>query len=43
MWRIPASGTWSDYITPGGMEVLKMDFPANIDLLWKGIFNKDYK
>jgi LCP family protein required for cell wall assembly len=38
--RIPADNTWSSYVTPSGMDVLQLDFDANVEILQKAIYEK---
>lgn len=38
--RIPADHTWNNYIAGAGMEVLQMDFSANVEILQKAIYEK---
>lgn len=38
--RIPADNTWSNLIAGPGMEVLQMDFAANVEFLQKAIYEK---
>ncbi len=41
--RIPADHTWSNLITGSGMEVLQLDFEANVEILQKAIYEKTEK
>lgn len=38
--RIPADHTWSNLIAGPGMEVLQLDFAANVEILQKAIYEK---
>jgi LCP family protein required for cell wall assembly len=38
--RIPADGTWSNYVAGAGMEVLQLDFDANVEILQEAIYGK---
>lgn len=38
--QVPADGTWSNYTTAAGAEVLSIDFEANIEILQSTIYEK---